>query len=107
MEIDIKCLECGKGTRNFELGEIFYLPEHPAETIIIKDDIFCPKCRKNINNEKCIVKLNEMLIKLITANLCLSGNIPQHLQGAFPMRKKDYDAIENVCKSRLKFLGES
>ena len=106
MEINIKCSECGKGTRNFELSEIFYLPEHPAETIIIKDDVFCPKCRKNISNEKCTVKLNDMLIKLITANICLSsGDVPQHLQGAFPMKKRDYDAMKNICKSRLKFLG--
>ena len=44
MEIDIKCLECGKGTRNFQLGNLFYCLKRPTETAVIKEVIFCPKC---------------------------------------------------------------
>ncbi len=105
MEIDIKCLECGKGTRKFGLGDMFYLLENASETLIVKNDIICPKCKKNISDEKCLVKTNELLVKLATANICLSvGDVPSHLQGAYPVRKKDYDLIKNKCKARLKLV---
>jgi len=92
MEMDIKCSECGKGTRNFELGEMLYLPENVSETLIVKNDIMCPKCRKDISDEKCLVKTNELLMRLVTANICLSlDDVPKHLQGAYPLRKRDYE----------------
>ena len=103
MEMDIKCLECGRGTRKFELGDIFYLPENVSETLIVKNGITCPKCKKDISDEKCIVKTNELLMRLATANICLSvGDVPSHLQGAFPVKKKDYDLVKDNCQARLK-----
>lgn len=105
MEIDIKCLNCGKGTRKFALGDIFYLPENASETLIVKNDIICPKYKKNISDEKCIVKTNELLMRLATANICLSvGDVPSHLQGAYPLRKRDYDLIKDSCQARLKMV---
>ena len=31
MESDIKCMECGKGTRHFELGHIVYDANNPTD----------------------------------------------------------------------------
>ena len=105
MQIDIKCLECGKGTRGFELGEVFYLPEKPSETLAVKNTITCPKCRKDISNGNCMVKINEFLMRLVTANICLSvGEMPKHLQGAYPLRKRDYDLVKDNCQARLKMV---
>ena len=105
MEMDIKCLECGKGTRKVELGYIFYLPENASETLIVKNDIICPKCRKDISDEKCLVKTNELLMMLVTANICMSlDGVPKHLQGAFPLRKRDYDLVKDNCQARLKMV---
>ena len=105
MEIGIKCSSCSRSTRNFELGEIFYLAGNASKSIIVKDAIICPKCSKDISNNKCMVKENELLISFVAANLCLSeGGVPKHLQGAFPLNKKDYEFIKGKCKSRLKFI---
>ena len=103
MEMDIKCLECSKGTRKVKLGDIFYLPENPSETLIVKNYIICPKCKKDISDEKCLVKTNELLMMLVTANICMSlDDVPKHLQGAFPLRKRDYDLVKDNCQARLK-----
>ena len=105
MQIDIKCSLCGKGTRNFELGEIFYLADDVSKSIIVKDTIICPKCSKDISNGQCMIRENELLMRLVTANLCLSdGDVPNHLQGAFPLNKKDYRFVNDKCKSRLKLV---
>lgn len=103
MEIDIKCSECGKGTRKVELGDIFYLPENASDSLIVKNHITCPKCKNDISDEKCIVKTNELLMRLATANICLSlDDVPKHLQGAYPLRKRDYDLVKDNCQARLK-----
>lgn len=105
MEIDIKCLECGKATRKFELGKMFYLPQNASDTLVVKNSIICPKCKKDISGERCIVKANELLMRLVTANICISvGDLPPHLEGAFSIRKKDYDLVKGICKSRLKLV---
>lgn len=107
MEMGIKCSECGKGTRNFELGEIFYLADNASKSIIVKDAIICPKCSKNISNEQCMVKENDLLMKFVTANICLScGEVPKHLQGAFPLSKRTYGLVKGKCKSRPKLVGK-
>ena len=105
MQTDVKCMECGKGTRNFELGEIFYLPDKASETIIVKDAIVCPKCGNDISNEKCMVKANELLMRFITANLCISsGDVPKHLKGAYQLKERDYELIKNKCKAKPKLV---
>ncbi len=106
MEIDIKCLNCGKVTKNFELGEMFYLPENASETLVVKNQIICPKCRKDISDEKCSVRANELLMRLVAANICLSaGDLPKHLQGAFPLLKRDYSLFKGNCQARLKMAN--
>ena len=102
MEIDIKCMECGKGTRKFELGGLFYLEDKPSETVVVKNTIICPKCMKDISDGRCIVKTYDFMMSLITANLCRScGDVPKHLRGAIFLQKKDYNLIKDSCKSRL------
>ena len=105
MEIDIKCLECGKGTRNFELGEVFYLADNASKSIIIKNAIICPKCSRDISNGECMVRENELLMMFVTANLCIScGDVPAHLKGAYPLQKRDYEMIKNRCKAKPKLV---
>ena len=105
MEIDIKCSECGKGTRHFDLGEIFYLPDNASETIIVKDAITCPKCGKDISNKKCMVRANELLMRFVAANLYMSvGDVPKHLKGAYPLGRRDYDLAKGKCLSQLKLV---
>ena len=92
-------MECGKGTLKFELGEIYYLLDKPLASIIVKNKIICPKCKKDISDEKCMVKQNYLLMKFITANISLDcGGIPPHLKGAYPLRKKDYEIIKSQTK---------
>lgn len=105
MEADIKCSECGKITRNFELGEMFYLPEKASESLIVKNKITCPKCGKDISKNKCMVKQNDMLMRFVTANICTRlDDVPDHLKGAYPLLKKDYDLVKDKCASRLKLV---
>lgn len=105
MEVDIKCSECGKITRRFELGEMFYLPENASESIIVKNKITCPKCGKDISDRKCMVKQNDLLMRIVTANISLSiGDVPEHLKGAHPLLKKGYGLIKNKCISKLNLV---
>jgi hypothetical protein len=106
MEIDIKCLECGKGTRNFELGRAYYLIDNPSETFIVENNIICPKCKKDISNEKCLVKTNELMMKLVVANLCLSdGKVPKHLSKTmFLNNKEDYEIFKGKGKAKPKLV---
>ena len=105
MEINIKCSECGKGTRKFELGKIFYLHDNPSESLIIKNKIICPKCKKDISDNKCIIKANELLVKIIASNISKSvGKVPSHLRGAYLLMEQDYDRIKNNCLSKLKLV---
>ena len=104
METDIKCLECGKVTRNFELGRVFYNPGKAAESVIIQDAVVCPKCDKDVSNEKFLIKQNSFFMSLITANACLSEETPKNLRHTLPVfREKDYLIIKDRCKSKPKF----
>ncbi len=106
MEIDIKCAECGKMTRNFELGKLFYIHDRIKESVIIQDSLICPKCKKDISNEKCLIKENYFFMRLVAANVCLSiGEMPDHLRDALPIfREEEYAIIKEQCKSRPTFV---
>src|SRR3989338_10717380 len=100
MQTDIKCMECDRITRNFELGKLFYTPSKPSESIVIENLVVCPKCKKNVSNRKFLVKENEFLLSLATANMCMSvGDIQTHLKGAFPVDEHKYDSIKMRCAS--------
>jgi len=109
MEAEIKCLECGKRTQHFELGQIFYAVKDSSRSIVVKEKIFCPKCKTDISDGKCAVKSSYFLMGLIAANIFSEDeedglSLPKHLQGAFPLRKQDYIAIAPQCKARLKLV---
>jgi len=83
MQIDIKCAECGKMTRHFELGKVCYSVENPSGTFRVVDEIICPKCKKDISNEKCLIKSHELVLKILVANIgiAIGENQPEHLRG--------------------------
>jgi len=106
MEIDIKCSECGKMTKNFDIEGVYYLVENPSSTFIVEDKIICPKCGKDISNKKCLVKGKDLLIKLLVANLCLmEGRIPEHLSKILPLtNKRDYKIFKEKAKAKVKLV---
>lgn len=107
MESDIKCLDCGKITKKVELGEIICDIDKPSETMLVKDVIICPKCNKDISNEKCALNTNDTLMKLIAANISiLIGNVPKHLRRAYPIRKKEYEKAKIFFKSKPKLVNK-
>jgi hypothetical protein len=103
MEANIKCMECKKGTRHFELGLLIYDLANSDNSLLIKDAIICPKCKKDISNQKCMVKTNEIMMSMIAANLCRSSKIsvPMHLRNTYPLDKKNYNAVKSQFKSKL------
>ncbi len=102
MECDIKCLECGKGTMKFELGALVYEARN-SSLILVKDPIICPKCKKDISNRKCAVKLQDIMGKIIAANIL--DEIPSHLQGSFPLSNADFRKARLFCKATLHVIG--
>ena len=105
MEIDIKCLECGKGTRNFQLGNLFYCLKRPTETAVIKEVIFCPKCKKDISNKKCLIKENDFLGKLLAISIISSiEKLPSHLKYTFCINEEDHKKIKENCKTSPNFV---
>ena len=107
MESDIKCLECGKMTRNFELGELICDLRKPIKTIIVKDTIICPKCKKDVSNEKFALKENYTLMKLVAANISISiGDVPKHLRRAYSLETGIYNQHKSAFKSKPKLVGK-
>jgi hypothetical protein len=108
MEAEIKCLECGRITRHFELGQIFYDVEKSLSSVVVKESIVCPKCKADISQRKCAVKTSYFFGGIIAANIFSTDNeflpLPRHLQGVFPLRKSDYLAIAPHCRARLKVV---
>ena len=107
MESDIKCLECGRITRNFELGEVICDFNKPSKTLLVKDTLMCPKCKKDISNEKFAIKENDMLMKLVAANISISiGNVPKHLKRAYCLETKIYNRHKSPFNSKPKLVGK-
>jgi len=107
MKSDIKCLECGKMTRDFELGELICDLRKPSETIILKDAVTCPKCKKDISNEKFAIKENDILMKLVAANISTSiGDVPKHLRRAYCLETKAYNQHKSLFKSKPKLVDK-
>jgi len=107
MESDIKCLECGKITRNFELGETICNIDKPSKTILVKEVIICPKCNKDISNEKCALKTNDTLMRLVAANISISiGSVPKHLKRAYSLETKIYYQHKSLFNSKPKLVDK-
>ena len=107
MESDIKCLECEKMTRNFQLGELICDIRKPSKTIIVKDAVICPKCKKDVSNEKFALKENDTLMKLVAANIIISiGSVPNHLKRAYCLEPAIYNRHKSKFKSKPKLVGK-
>ncbi|MBU0980574.1 MAG: hypothetical protein KJ709_07230 [Nanoarchaeota archaeon] len=104
MQTDIKCAECGKVTRRFQLGNVYYNTQKTSSPIIVKDSITCPKCKADISQGKCMVRMSNVYMSFIAINILAADNepIPPHLQGAIPLRRQEYQQIAKTCKARLR-----
>jgi len=107
MEIEIKCLECGKRTRRFEIGPAAFTADGGKE-IILKDAIICPKCKKDISNERCITPSGMFMISLLGLTIAMigekegTGKIPPHLEGMAIVTKENFDALKARSKASIK-----
>jgi uncharacterized CHY-type Zn-finger protein len=100
MELDIKCMDCNKQTRNYEIGRLFYVLEKPKIRALVEKQIICPKCRKDISNEKFMIKESQLMWSLITANICKQiDDVPSHLEGVTRIDERGYDIMKEKCKS--------
>ena len=107
MQADIKCADCGKMTLHFELGELYYDVNKPSTTVVVKNEIICPKCKKNISDKKCLVKENDFLMSLVAANISLGMKdfgVPSYLRGAIPLGKQQHSIIVPQCKAQLQLV---
>ena len=71
MEVEIKCLECKKRTRRFEMGPAaFALGGH--DEIVLRDRIICPKCKRDISDGKCITPSGSFTISLLALTVVMA-----------------------------------
>ena len=100
MEIDIKCMECNRQTRNFELGKLFYVLEKPTIRTLIENQNTCPKCKHDLSNKRFMIKESDLMLSLLTTGICQKINdMPPHLEGTFRIDEKEYNSIKGKCKS--------
>lgn len=110
MEADIKCLECGRMTRHFELGKIYYNIDNPQSHVVVKEPIICPKCKTDISQRKCAVKEDDFLMRLVAATISLTMEVegefamPKHLRGMASLRKQQYDIVASRSRTRLQLV---
>jgi|SRR3989344_525030 len=107
MEIEIKCLECGKRTRRFEIGPAAFTADGGKE-IIVKDTIICPKCKKDISNGSCITPSGMFIISLLGLTIGMIGEkdgalkIPPHLRGMAIVTKENFEILKAQSKASIK-----
>ncbi len=112
MQIHIKCLKCGRGTRNFEIGGVYYLTDRPSETFITERKIICPKCNNDISDEKCLIKVHDLMWRLLAANIGLIMKveditpIPKHLSKILPLQKNEYEIMRQRSKGNPKIVDK-
>lgn len=109
MRVEIKCLECGKRTRNFELGPAAYSMEGGGE-IILRDEIVCSKCGKNISHEKCVALGGEAVINLTAWMIAKIAEkegmmpFPPHLRDMIILSKEDCSKLKKQSKGVVKLV---
>ena len=107
MEIEIKCLECGKRTRRFETGPAAFTADG-GEEIILRDTIICPKCKKDISNGSCITPSGMFVISLMGLTMGMIGEkegtlkIPPHLRGMAIVTKENFEVLKVQSKASIK-----
>ena len=111
MEIEIKCLECGKRTRRFEISPAVYAMKGDTG-ILLRDNITCPKCKKDISNGKCVTPSGMFMITLIALIMAMKGEkegnlqIPLHLRGIAIVTQENYDELKKQSKASIKLANK-
>lgn len=112
MEIEIKCLECGKRTRRFEIGPAAYNVESISDEILLKDRIICPKCKKDISDGKCVAQRGEFMISLMAITIGLIANkedsfeLPNHLRRFAPANNEQYNKLKEQSHARIRLVDK-
>ena len=109
MQTDMKCLNCNKITRNVELGKVYYATEDAKNKIMVQDSLTCPKCKSDISQEKCAVKVNDFLMRLLAGNILLmikekGEPMPEHLRGMSPLDEYEYATVARHRRTKLKMV---
>ena len=111
MELEIKCLECRKRTRRFEIGPAVFTPGG-CEEILLKDAIICPKCKRDISHEKCVTPCGMFMISLMAIAIGMKEkkdgyfNLPSHLRGIVIVTKENYDELKKQSKASIKLANK-
>jgi len=107
MKLEIKCLECGKRTRHFEISPAVYTMKGDMG-ILLRNSITCPKCKKDISNGKCITPSGMFMISLTALMMAMIGEkegcfqLPSHLKGMAIVTKENYDKLKKQSKASIK-----
>ncbi len=107
MELEIKCLECGKRTRRVEIGPAAFTMKKDSE-ILLRDSIVCPKCKKDISHGKCITPAGMFMISLMAITMAMIGQkegnfqLPPHLSGMAIVTENDYSVLQKKCRASIK-----
>ena len=110
MQIEIKCLECDKRTRHFEIGPAVFTAEGDSE-ILLRDTIICPKCKKDIS-QKCITPSGRFMLSLMALTMGMIGekegnfSIPPHLRGLAIVTKENYEQLKRQSKASIKLANK-
>ena len=105
MEIDIKCRYCQKRTLKVIFPTLYLFIKSEETRLFAPGSINCPKCKKDISNKGCLIKKNDFLLRVLTANVSKEAGlgIPTHLQGVNTINNGDF-FVGNNNYSELGFL---
>jgi hypothetical protein len=112
----IKCMECGKRTMSYELGDVFYRVDDKSSNegendVLVKNPVVCPKCKKDISDRKFEINSRDFLLAMITAGICRIGQLkgheietPAHLRGGYSLNPADFEKMKPICRSKPKLV---
>lgn len=109
MKLEIKCLECSKRTKRFEIGPAAFASDGVRE-ILLKDNLICPKCKRDISEGKCITHGGIFMISLMAITMSRIGekegssHVPEHLRGMAIVTKENYDRLKVQSKASIKLV---
>ena len=96
---------------HFEIGPAAYSKEGGDE-IILRDKIFCPKCKKEISDGQCIALSGELMMSMIAMTVVRiagengkSFKMPQHLQGIAIVSKDNLDKLKMESNGIIKLVA--
>lgn len=112
MDLEIKCLECGKRTRHFEIGPAVFTPDGEKE-ILLRDNIICQKCKKDISKGKCVTPSGMFMISLMAITMKMMAEkdgshfeLPLHLRNLAVVSKENYEFLKKQSKASIKLLAK-